>query len=130
MSDPVSALLKSLLVIGGLATATPANLPDDPQRAIICAPGYALNRRPPEEITERIKRRLAREQHVSVRCCELDHIVPLCLGGEPLDLSNLQLQPWVEARKKDEKEKEACRAYCAREIDLPTARKRFHRTSP
>ena len=31
---------------------------------------------------------------------ELDHIIPLCLGGSPTDPSNLQLKPWDEATRK------------------------------
>jgi len=38
-------------------------------------------------------------------------IVPLCLGG-PDVRANLQYQPWPEARAKDEREREACEAYC------------------
>jgi hypothetical protein len=34
---------------------------------------------------------------VNPRDYELDHIVPLDLGGAPLDLRNLMLQPWAVA---------------------------------
>ena len=43
---------------------------------------------------------------------ELDHKIPLCLGG-PDKWSNLQLQPWDEARRKDHDEVRICRAVCA-----------------
>jgi hypothetical protein len=46
---------------------------------------------------------------------EADHIVPLCLGG-PNTLSNIQLQPWPEARRKDEVERRACHAVSAGEM--------------
>jgi hypothetical protein len=32
---------------------------------------------------------------------ELDHVVPLALGGDPIDRKNLALQPIDEAREKD-----------------------------
>jgi hypothetical protein len=41
------------------------------------------------------------------RYYEADHIIPLCLGG-PDTLANIQLQPWAEARRKDEVEIAAC----------------------
>ena len=40
---------------------------------------------------------------------ELDHIIPLCLCGSN-DRSNLQLQPWSEARRKDAVEQALCEA--------------------
>jgi hypothetical protein len=43
---------------------------------------------------------------------ELDHKIPLCLGG-PDKWSNLQLQPWEEAHEKDKDEWRLCRAVCA-----------------
>lgn len=47
-----------------------------------------------------------------MRDFELDHIIPLCLGGSN-DRSNLQLQPWPEARIKDDDEIAACKAVSA-----------------
>lgn len=38
---------------------------------------------------------------------ELDHIVPLCMGGSN-DRTNLQLQTWIEARRKDIDEAALC----------------------
>jgi hypothetical protein len=38
---------------------------------------------------------------------ELDHIVPLCMGGSN-DRSNLQLQLWPDANRKDEDEIVLC----------------------
>jgi hypothetical protein len=44
-----------------------------------------------------------------MRDFELDHCRPLCLGGSN-DRSNLQLQPWPEARRKDDDEVAMCKA--------------------
>jgi hypothetical protein len=57
---------------------------------------------------------------------ELDHIIPLCLGGSNAP-DNLQLQPWFNARKKDYIERETCQSYCAGRISLDAARARFRR---
>jgi hypothetical protein len=43
---------------------------------------------------------------------ELDHKIPLCLGG-PDKWSNLQLQPWDEAIRKDVDEWRLCHSVCA-----------------
>jgi hypothetical protein len=55
-----------------------------------------------EEQSYAIKRAMVAEQHPGHRLeeYELDHRIPLILGGSN-DRSNLQLQPWDEARRKD-----------------------------
>lgn len=55
---------------------------------------------------------------------ELDHIVPLCLGGSN-NSSNLMLQPWPEARKKDELEIMACKAVRTGRLNINAARSLF-----
>jgi len=55
---------------------------------------------------------------------ELDHIVPLALGGHPRKLSNLQLQPWHgadSATDKDGLERRLQRMVCDRQIALADA---------
>jgi hypothetical protein len=49
---------------------------------------------------------------------ELDHVVPLCAGGSVDDPSNLQLQPWAEATRKDRLEVQACRCLCGGKVSL------------
>jgi carbamate kinase len=53
---------------------------------------------------------------------DLDHTVPLCLGGAPADERNLQLQPWDEASEKDAAEACLARAVCAEVMTLAEAR--------
>jgi hypothetical protein len=63
----------------------------------ICAAGYTRSVRPASSYTKAVKARLMREQGIDASRIgefELDHIVPLALGGHPRKLSNLMLQPW------------------------------------
>jgi hypothetical protein len=53
-----------------------------------------------------IKRSLIPAGH-SMSEYELDHIVPLCMGGSN-DRSNLQLQTWADAERKDKDEVALC----------------------
>lgn len=89
----------------------------------ICRAGWAKAHRPPVSATNKIKRqRLGPSGRLAEY--ELDHIIPLALGGCSLCESNLQLQRWPEARRKDVVETRAWRAVCRREISLEEARRR------
>jgi hypothetical protein len=64
----------------------------------ICIPGYAKSVRPATNYTRGVKAKLLREAGIDesrTSDFELDHIVPLALGGHPRKLSNLELQPWA-----------------------------------
>jgi hypothetical protein len=92
----------------------------------ICTPYYAARVRLPWYTMARIKLRLLKERGESwldAPKYELDHIIPLCLGGAAGDLSNLQLQPWEEAKKKDRVEAQACRCVCAGKATLAEAQR-------
>lgn len=63
----------------------------------ICAPGYTRAVRPSSSYTSSVKAKLLRETGLDESLMseyELDHIVPLELGGHPRELRNLTLQPW------------------------------------
>ena len=61
----------------------------------ICRPGYARSLRPAYTVTGPIKRRLMDVQHPNEPMAdyELDHLIPISLGGAPLDRRDLWLQP-------------------------------------
>ena len=61
----------------------------------ICRPGYSGSVRPSYAITGPLKRRLMEAQHpgASAADYELDHLIPISLGGAPLDQRDLWLQP-------------------------------------
>ena len=92
----------------------------------ICTRGWTRTIRPPVGYTQAIKRRLAAAAGVDMRSAELDHLVPLELGGAPRDPANLWLQPWAGwcgARVKDELENELNRLVCLRDMSLQQARR-------
>ncbi len=55
---------------------------------------------------------------------QIDHIVPLCLGGADTD-ADIQIQPIDAAIEKDELERSACRAVCAVALDLGETQRFF-----
>jgi hypothetical protein len=73
----------------------------------ICVSGYTSRVDPPTSYTNRIKIQLMVKAGIDsshVNEFELDHIIPLALGGDPLAIENLQLQPWEGnegAKRKD-----------------------------
>lgn len=109
-----------------LAAALVLNPDVTPQtiRTTICVPGWTRTIRPPVSYTTRIKRALLPSGRRLAEY-ELDHWVPLALGGAPYDPRNLVLQPWPEARRKDRLEVQLARAVCAGRISLHDAQLRI-----
>jgi hypothetical protein len=118
-----------------LAAATPAQtdpLPLNPAVAqetisqTICRAGWTRAIRPPHGRMRRVKRRrLAEigEPASHARRYELDHLIPLTLGGAPSDPRNLALQPLAEARHKDAIESCLASAVCQGRTTLADAQR-------
>jgi hypothetical protein len=94
----------------------------------ICVPGWTRGARPSSSYARRIKIALVHELEIPrdrLGDFELDHRVPLCLGGAPYEPANLELQPWDEADEKDRKEACLARAVCDGRLSLDEARRRI-----
>lgn len=90
----------------------------------ICVAGWSKSIRPPASYTHRIKRKLV-PQGERLSGYELDHWIPLSLGGAPSDPRNLVLQPWPEAKRKDRLETQLHRAVCSGRVSLRDAQLRM-----
>src|SRR5215470_18458849 len=90
-------------------------------RSTICTRGYTTKVRPPRKVTDAIKRRLAHGLPGAPTDYELDHLIPIGLGGHPRSLQNLWLQTWPEAATKDRDELRLHRDVCAGRITLKQA---------
>lgn len=93
----------------------------DTLKQTVCSPGYTKSVRPASSYTHAVKLRLLREAGLDPSRAgefELDHIVPLVLGGHPRKLSNLALQPWDEATTKDLLEVRLQRQVCGGQMSL------------
>ncbi len=101
---------------------------DDTIGGTICVSGYTKSVRPATSYTKRIKAAMLSEAGIDkarARDFELDHIVPLALGGHPSNPSNLALQPWDGkhgAKMKDILEKRLQELVCGRQVTLIDAR--------
>ena len=127
----------ALLIVLGIATdasANDADLPINPavtQENIgetICIIGWTKTIRPRFKITNAIKLAKLHERGLTEADksrFELDHRIPLALGGATDDPRNLQLQPWDEAEDKDAVESCLARAVCAGRLTLDEARRRI-----
>ena len=73
----------------------------------ICVSSYTKSVRPSSSYTREVKAKFLRKEGIEASKMsdyELDHIVPLALGGHPRKLSNLELQLWEGehgAKRKD-----------------------------
>ncbi len=116
-------------VLGG------TKLPFDPKMTIdvLCAKGFTTKSvRPSVNITNEIKKEMLLEyvySHIEplgkdykMSDYQLDHKIPLCLGGLPLSMDNLQIQPLEIAHEKDKVEKKLCSMICKGTIELNEAR--------
>lgn len=90
----------------------------------ICATGWTRTIRPYVAQMKRIKTEMLAaigESNDHRNRYELDHIIPLALGGAPIDRRNLALQPIDEAREKDAVEVCLSSLVCQGQIDLADA---------
>jgi hypothetical protein len=127
-----------LTVLSNSAVAQPSRVDirfnpvvtEDSVQETICVVGWTRFIRPSSAYTRRVKRELLRAlalSSVSAVEFELDHRIPLSLGGAPYERDNLELQPWDEAPEKDRKETCLARAVCAGRLTLAMARERIWR---
>ncbi len=92
----------------------------------ICRPGYSASIRPPFKYTNAMKHRLMRAYGVagSIHDYELDHLIPIGVGGCPDCESNLWPEPrniFPGAKEKDEVEDYLHRQVCASALPLAEA---------
>jgi hypothetical protein len=124
--EPIAALALTLALTAPVL-CDPALNPEVTQATIndtICVPDYTYTVRPSWYESAKLKLKLLKargETWASAPKYQLDHIVPLCLGGSPNDPSNLQLEPWDEAYRKDRVEIQAMRCVCAGKATLEEA---------
>jgi hypothetical protein len=130
-------ILVALLFLSCLACSAPAQsggLPDprmtpgdtlEVTKADICAPGYTkLVRDVPAAVKREAYAEYGRSKEKG-KCCEVDHLIPLELGGSNR-LKNLWPEPYdIEwnARVKDRLENHLHAMVCSGEINLPAAQK-------
>jgi len=94
----------------------------------ICVPGWTATVRPSTSFTQALKRTMLERAGLPPADAikyELDHFVPLAVGGHPRSEDNLWLQRWDgtwNARVKDRLERRLRVMVCAGEITLHTAR--------
>ena len=109
--------------------------PDVRQETIqqtICVPGYAASVRPSTSYTTGVKAKLLRERGQDLSAAstyELDHKVPLALGGHPRNLRNLELQPWegeTGAKRKDRLERRLQVLVCGGKVGLRAAQQAMY----
>lgn len=123
-------MLAALLVVLSLVAPRPAGAADPHVtqanvRQTICQPGYTATVRPPVTFTAPIKAKLVGYGYLSDY--QLDHLIPLELGGAPRDLRNLWVEPIAEAHRKDHEENRLHREVCASRMTLRTAQRRIVR---
>jgi hypothetical protein len=100
-------------------------------RRTICAAGYSARVRPPRAVTDREKRLSAVAYGYTgpFATAELDHLVPLAVGGDPNDARNLWLEPNEDpqarrnANGKDDVEDALHHAVCAGRVGLADAQR-------
>lgn len=139
MSRRTSLLVTFIAALAVACSTAPIDRPAVPLEALnpdvrpetvdqtICVAGYAASVRPSTSFTNGVKLKLLRDTGIepaNASKYELDHVVPLAVGGHPRNLKNLALQQWDGdggAKKKDRLEKRLQLLVCARRLDLREA---------
>lgn len=95
------------------AAVTQANI-----HATICVSGYTTTVRPAESVTEAFK--VADEKAYGISSGELDHLIPLEIGGSS-DAHNLWVEPGSIPNPKDTVENDLHAAVCSGQLSLAAA---------
>lgn len=120
----------ALAVISTNVLAVGVTNPDVTQENLkqtVCKPGWSSQVRPPVTWTNNLKRKLVPKGH-QLSEYELDHIVPISIGGAPKDVNNLWIQPWdgrCNARDKDVIEWQVHQDLCSGKVSLKQAQQVF-----
>lgn len=87
--------------------ATNPDVTQDNIQKTICKPGFSKSIRPPVSYTEPLKKKLMKSYGFtdSLSNYELDHLIPLEVGGNPYDVKNLWPQAHYGQAKSLEKDK-------------------------
>jgi hypothetical protein len=127
----IRTLAGLLLLVAASAHADKGSLnPDVTQDTInqtICVPGYAKTVRPATSYTNGVKQMLMQRARMNLSLAnyyELDHVIPLALGGHPRKLDNLSLQIREGdngAKRKDRLEVKLQCLVCSGQVKLATA---------
>lgn len=150
LNESLSTVKSLFLIVTGsllsinLCGAQPAGLPDANQtpgsvdsvvnqaniQSTVCVKGYTQRVRPDKTYTNRLKREQLRQYQYAdtdPRKYELDHLIPLNIGGHPTDPRNLWPQPrtgeW-SAEQKNELEWIVYKMVCRGELTLTEAQQR------
>jgi hypothetical protein len=91
----------------------------------ICRRGWTRTVRPPESYTEPLQRQQVQAYGWTgpLSRYEEDHLVPLELGGAPIDQRNLWPEPGPSPNPKDQVESAANRAVCEARVPLADAQR-------
>jgi hypothetical protein len=128
----VAGLVKmTLLLMALLVLVVPAmgQVPDprvtqDNIRTTICRQDWVRAAQPPAEIA-RAKEELIQDAGVGdSNTWNMDHIIPVCLGGAPFAQENLRLQSWqgsCNAKDKARLDAVICKAVCRGDVTLGEA---------
>ena len=104
----MNKLLLALLFVSTTAladdhTVFPKGVVLTTDKAKLCVSGYSATIRPPVAYTNKLKKQWVPAGH-NPNEYELDHYIPIALGGDPKNPDNLWLQKWDDARRKDKQE--------------------------
>jgi hypothetical protein len=131
------AIIQLLLIMGGFATADELPINQNVNQLniskTICTSSYTRLIRPSSGITNKIKKQMMIDAGLNPLKAwqyELDHIIPLAIGGHQNHSSNFMLQLWDDeeagAKKKDKLEVRLQCLVCTGAIELRPAQEAIY----
>lgn len=126
----MKAILSALVMMAASSAASAQALnPDVTAETIgetVCVRGYTRTVRPGSAWLRRLKISLLAamgEPAEAAHRYQLDHMMPLVLGGAAREVENYRLQPWGEAQYKDRLERKLGCLVCSGKVPLAEARR-------